>query len=429
MGQYPGKFIVIDGTDGSGKTTQVEILIKRFKKAGFDVEIADFPQYNTKSAGLVEEYLSGKYGEANEVTPYQASIFYAVDRYDASKKIRDWLKAGKIVVANRYVSANMGHQGGKIQNSLERKIFFSWLDELEYKIFNIPRPDLSIILHVEAEIAQQLTKQRARTDWSDSAKDIHEKSLDHLKNAEQVYLEIAHSFPDFKLIKCTINDRLLSREEINDLIWVYVKQALGRGDGQKNPSGFKPIAEIITNNPQIRSHKNYFPENEKAKEQAPVEPPLIATTETAPTLETETIENLIVEKIVPEAKLPTRAHDSDAGFDLYALDYYSIPPYQQALIATGLKIKIPDGYAGLIWDKSGLANQGLTTLGGVIDAGYRGEIKIIFKNLSEDIYNVEPGQKIAQLLIQKIAVWPLVEGFVDEDSRRGQNGFGSSGRF
>lgn len=429
MGQYPGKFIVIDGTDGSGKATQVEILVNRFRKAGFDVEIADFPQYNTKSAGLVEEYLSGKYGEANDITPYQASIFYAVDRYDASWKIRHWLQAGKIVIANRYVSSNMGHQGGKIQNSLERKIFFNWLDELEYKIFDIPRPDLSIILHVEAEIAQQLAKQRARTDWDGSTKDIHERNLDHLKNAEQVYLEIAHSFPDFKLIKCTINDRLLSREEINDLIWIYVKQVLNRVDGQKNPGGFKPIAEIITSNPQIRNHKNYFSKNEKSKEPTPTGQLLTTVPKTVTTIETEITRNLVVEKIVPEAKLPTRAHDNDAGFDLYSLDYYSIPPYQQVLIATGLKIKIPNGYAGLIWDKSSLASQGLTTMGGVIDAGYRGEIKIIFKNLSEDIYNVEPGQKIAQLLIQKIEVWPLTEGLVNEDSRRGQNGFGSSGRF
>jgi dTMP kinase len=127
MSQYPGKLIVLDGTDGSGKATQLELLKKRLEEEGFEVVTADFPQYNKKSAGLVEEYLSGKYGEAEAVTPYQASIFYAVDRFDARAQLRQWLAEGKIILANRYVSANMGHQGGKIKNALERKAFFNWL--------------------------------------------------------------------------------------------------------------------------------------------------------------------------------------------------------------------------------------------------------------------------------------------------------------
>ena len=81
MNNYSGKLIVIDGTDGSGKTTQLNLLKNKLEAEGYEIMVADFPQYNQKSAGLVEEYLSGKYGQANEVTPYQASIFYAVDRY------------------------------------------------------------------------------------------------------------------------------------------------------------------------------------------------------------------------------------------------------------------------------------------------------------------------------------------------------------
>ena len=101
MEKYPGKLIVIDGTDGSGKTTQLKLLKERLQNQGYSVKEADFPQYNTKSAGLVEEYLSGKYGSADEVTPYQSSIFYAVDRFDASFQIKKWLKEGYIVLSNR----------------------------------------------------------------------------------------------------------------------------------------------------------------------------------------------------------------------------------------------------------------------------------------------------------------------------------------
>jgi len=425
MSQYLGKFIVIDGTDGSGKTTQFNLLIDRLKAAGFAVEIADFPQYNTKSAGLVEEYLSGKYGNADEVTPYQSSIFYAIDRFDASFKIRQWLKDGKIVVANRYVSANMGHQGGKIANPLERKVFFNWLYELEYKLLNIPKPDLSLILHVEAEISQKLAANRHREDWVGKTRDIHEENIDHLKKAEAIYLEIAQTFPDFKLIKCTREGEIIDREEISDLVWIYVNQLLG-GKNNKTASGFRSISEIISNNKQIIDNKDLLFKKETTPN---YQPEVLFETTTQYDTPVPATNSIKVEKIDPEAKLPTRAHAGDAGLDLYANDYYSIAPYGQDLIATGIKIAIPNGYVGLIWDKSGLASQGFKTMGGVIDAGYRGEIKVVFKNLSEDIYNIIPGQKIAQLLIQKVETPEISEEPVDDETDRQENGFGSSGQF
>jgi len=219
-------FIVIDGTDGSGKTTQFNILVDRLKQEGFLVATADFPQYNTKSAGLVEEYLSGKYGSPDEVGPYRASIFYAGDRYDASFKIRQWLSENKIVVSNRYVTANMGHQGGKIINSEDRKKYFTWLYDLEYNIFNLPKPDLNIILHVPAKIAQDLAQQRAREDWAGKTKDIHEADINHLLRAEQTYLEIAKQFENFVLIECVEDNKIMSREKISELIWQKVLEKI-----------------------------------------------------------------------------------------------------------------------------------------------------------------------------------------------------------
>ena len=420
MSQYLGKFIVIDGTDGSGKTTQFNLLVDKLKADGFAVEVADFPQYNTKSAGLVEEYLSGKYGNADEVTPYQSSIFYAVDRYDASFKIRQWLQDGKIVVANRYVSASLGHQGGKIENQLERKVFFNWLYELEYKLFNIPKPDLSLILHVEAEIAQKLAAKRHREDWVGKTRDIHEENLGHLQKAEQVYLEIAKTFPDFKLIKCTREGEIMTREEIHELVWIYTNQILG-GRNQKTVSGFKAISEIISGNKQIISNKDLL----FKKEENTYQPKTSIITQ-----EIEEKTNTIkIERISDSAKLPTRAHSGDAGLDLYANEYCSIVPYGQALVATGIKIVIPHGCAGLIWDRSGLATKGITTIGGVIDTGYRGEVKVIVKNLSEDIYNIEPGEKIAQILIQKVELLEVEEGIIEDQTERQNGAFGSSGQF
>ena len=216
-----GKLIVLDGTDGTGKATQTDLLAGKLEENGYSVRMVSFPQYNNRSAGPVEEYLSGKYGDANEVDPYIASVFYAVDRFDASFKIKKWLKDGYIVLSNRYVSANMGHQGNKISSLDERKEFFEWLHQLEYNTFEIPKPNINIILHVEAELAQELAQKR-----SDQESDIHQEDLEHLKRAEQTFLEMADSFPEFHLIRCTKNNEIMKREEILELIWGKVKEVI-----------------------------------------------------------------------------------------------------------------------------------------------------------------------------------------------------------
>ena len=367
-----GYFIVIDGTDGSGKATQAAILAERLRRAGFEVETADFPQYGKKSAGLVEEYLNGRYGTAEEIGPYRGSIFYAVDRFDASAQIRKWLSEGKVVISNRYVTANMAHQGGKIAEEREREAYFDWLYNLEYEIFDIPRPDLNIILHVDAAVAQALVDKKDAREYVGGAKrDIHEADLAHLRNAEKVYLEIAGKFPGIRLIECTRDGDIMPREEIAESLWQEVSKLI------------KP-----------------------------------ATASGA---------KLYAEKMLPHAILPTRAHASDAGLDLYSIDAYTLFPGDIAKIHTGIKLEIPTGHAGLIWDKSSLASRGLKTMGGVIDAGYRGEIIIVMKNLSGDIAHIEKGYKVAQILIQKIELLEVVERNVDTDTSRGSRGFGSSG--
>ncbi len=445
MENTSGKFIVIDGTDGSGKTTQLNLLKAKLEEEGYAVAVADFPQYNTKSAGLVEEYLSGKYGNADEVDPYKASIFYAVDRYDASQKIKQWLNEGRIVLANRYTSASLGHQGCKIDNPLERKVFFNWLYDLEYKIFEIPKPDLTLILQVEPEISFQLAHERAREDWVGKTHDIHENDFEHLKKAEQVYVEIANTLPGFRLIKCTHNNQILSRESIHFLVWLAANQLVAHQ--AKAKPGFESISSLIGASEQILKNRdllfnnnnsnnnnqiNKIPEAPKPSNDFPNFIPSVPELPDNKELslpKPEKIMRITVERVSAEAKVPQLAHPGDAGFDLYAADYYSITAYGQALVATGIKMAIPNGYVGLVWDKSGLANEGITTMGGVIDSNYRGEIKVIIKNLSEDIFNIVPGQKIAQILIQEIKTPVIEDGVIANDTSRQANGFGSSGKF
>ena len=221
-----GKFIVIDGTDGSGKGTQTALLVETLKREGYQVEMADFPQYGQKSAGAIEEYLNGKYGQ---VDAYVGSMFYAVDRFDASFKIRKWLNEGKIVVSNRYVTANAGHQGGKIDSTAARIKYFKWLDDLEYNVFKIPKPDLNLILHVPAKIAQKLVDKkpadvRKYAEGKNKKRDLHEKDLKHLQRAEMVFMQITELFPNTKLVECVEEGKLLTPDQVHNKVWTLVRR-------------------------------------------------------------------------------------------------------------------------------------------------------------------------------------------------------------
>jgi len=233
---YPGKFVVIEGLDGSGKSTQNNLLAKHLAKEGYGVERIDFPQYGTKSAGLVEEYLNGKYGSSEEVGPYRASVFYACDRYDASFKIRKWLEEGRMVVSDRYVASNVGHQGGKIKNKKKWKKFVKWLYDLEYNTFKIPKPNFTFILKTSPEFSLKLANKitdkekiaKRKAYLGDSRiRDIHEKDRKHLSGALWSYLEASKNFPEeFKVIECIKNKKLLNPEVIHEEIWKIIKRIL-----------------------------------------------------------------------------------------------------------------------------------------------------------------------------------------------------------
>ena len=138
---------------------------------------------------------------------------------------------------------------------------------------------------------------------------------------------------------------------------------------------------------------------------------------------------LKIKKLHTDAKVPSYAHPGDAGFDLYAIEEVAIPVGVRVLIGTGIAMDIPDGFVGLIWDKSGLSTtHGLKTLGGVVDAGYRGEVKVGMVNLGTEEYTLSAGHKIAQMLIQKVERAEIIEVAELSETVRGEGGFGSTGK-
>ncbi len=232
-----GKFFVLEGMDGSGKATQTKLLVTALKSKGFEVEKIDFPQYSKASAGLIENYLKGLYGKANDVGPYRASIFYACDRYDLSFQIKKWLGEGKIIIADRYIASNIGHQGGKlIGNTKAWNKYVNWLYDLEYKIFQIPKPDYTLILKISPELSMQSSnkitdkdkiKKRASYLGDSKKQDIHEVDKYHLANTLKSYCKIAKKYPrEYKIIECQKNNNFLPVTEINQKILSIVGSKL-----------------------------------------------------------------------------------------------------------------------------------------------------------------------------------------------------------
>jgi len=139
--------------------------------------------------------------------------------------------------------------------------------------------------------------------------------------------------------------------------------------------------------------------------------------------------NVQIQRINPEAKIPVLAYEGDAGMDIFAAEELKIPPGEKAVIKTGLKLAIPKGYAGFVWDKSGLAvKHHLKTMAGVIDSNYRGEFMVVLTNMGKEVYHVDKGSKIAQLVIIPVASVEIVEEDIHDETDRGESGFGSSGK-
>ena len=223
-----GKLIVIAGTDGSGKRTQTDLLVARLRDEGFPAETLAFPQYEASFFGqVVARYLRGEFGDADAVSPYLASVLFALDRWEARERIAGWLRAGKVVVCDRYVSANAGHQAAKLQDPAERVAFLAWLYRMEYDVLGLPRPDLTLYLHVPWRVARDLVGRKEDRPYLRGAKrDIHEEDDTHLARAEAAYEELASAEPNWRRIECVREENLLSPDEVSELVWDAAADAL-----------------------------------------------------------------------------------------------------------------------------------------------------------------------------------------------------------
>jgi dTMP kinase len=206
-------FIVIDWIDSSWKETQVNLLVKKLEKSWKKVKVLDYPRYDKASSFAIKKYLSWKYWK--NIWAKKASIFYAIDRFDSLFDKKMDFKKYDYIISNRYVSSSMIHQWWKIDNEIEKQEFIYWLENLEYNIFSIPKPDKTIFLHISLENSLKLLETR----WKN--KDIHEQDINHLKNAYNTALYLANKKNWIK-IDCEYHGKLKSIENINSEILKHI---------------------------------------------------------------------------------------------------------------------------------------------------------------------------------------------------------------
>jgi dTMP kinase len=225
-----GKFIVIDGTDGSGKATQTKLLVDRLKKEKYKVKTIDFPQYERNFFGkLIGECLAGKHGNFLSVNPRVASVIYAADRWESGEKIKKWLMGGYLVIADRYTSSNQIHQGSKIKNNSEMAKFLAWLEQLEFDVFQIPRPNLIVYLDVAVDITLKLLKNnnsKKRKNYMGKNGDLAENNPKHLNDSRNNAVKLVRKFNNWEKINCMKNGKLMAISKINDIIFSKIKKIL-----------------------------------------------------------------------------------------------------------------------------------------------------------------------------------------------------------
>jgi len=217
------KLFVIEGVDGSGKSTQLKLLSEYFAGIGYSCEFLHFPRTGSPYFGeLIARFLRGEFGSIGDVDPYLVAMLYAGDRKDASGMIKNWLDEGRIVLLDRYTYSNIAYQCAKLDDLESQERLLNWILSLEFDHFRIPKPDLNIFL----DVPFSFTEKKLRTgrtgndrDYLNGSRDIHEESLLFQLRVRDIYLRVALSDERLAVIDCSDkNDRMQAPEDISSLI-------------------------------------------------------------------------------------------------------------------------------------------------------------------------------------------------------------------
>lgn len=219
-----GKLIVIEGTDGSGKSTQFRLLTDRLESEQVKFQKLVFPQYSEPSSALIRMYLGGEFGKSpSDVNAYAASAFYSVDRYASYRKVwGKWYEEGGLVISDRYTTSNAVHQASKEPEN-KREDFLNWLYDFEYDKLGLPRPDLVIYLDVPTDFTEKMLRHR-ETETNTHA-DIHEQDMQYLATCRRMGRAAAEHY-GWTVIRCVRDGAMRSMEDIHEEIHRHVAACL-----------------------------------------------------------------------------------------------------------------------------------------------------------------------------------------------------------
>lgn len=226
-------FIVIEGLDGSGKSTQIDLIKKYLSDQSIPFRFLHFPRTESPFFGeLIARFLRGDMGQLNHVDPYLVALIYACDRADAANQINNWLDEGFLVLADRYVYSNIGYQCAKLSDAPLRKKLADWIKALEYDYYKIPKPDINLFLEVPFSFTQhKLSNQRQGNDrnYLLGKQDIHETDLAFQKTVKEIYLWQEKESPELQSLKCYNNKQeIYSPAHISEMIIEKIKPHLKR---------------------------------------------------------------------------------------------------------------------------------------------------------------------------------------------------------
>jgi dTMP kinase len=219
--------IAIEGIDGAGKGTQAGRLVASLRELGFKVDTLQFPRYSATTFGsAIGDFLNGRFGALNEVHPQLAAVLYAGDRYESRSLLMSMMEENDIIVLDRFVGSNLAHQSAKLEGDA-RLALIEWIEKVEFEVFALPRPTLTILIDMSSQMSRELVSRKAARDYTSQEADLQESDLPYLEKVRRCYLALSHSRLDWRTVHgLNDNGALKSIDEVGDEILAVVKSQL-----------------------------------------------------------------------------------------------------------------------------------------------------------------------------------------------------------
>lgn len=218
------RIIAFEGIDGSGKGTQSRLLADSFKDAGQNVSLISFPRYSaTRFGRAIGDFLNGRYGELDNVSPWLASMLYAGDRFESRSLLEEAVDTRDVVILDRYVASNIAHQGARVEPA-QRGEIIDWIEGIEYEVFGLPKADQVVLLDVPVNVSQDLISRKAPRDYTDAAADLQESNVPYLAAVREVYAELSQR-KNWRVVNCVGDGEVRGIDVIHDEIRALTGEA------------------------------------------------------------------------------------------------------------------------------------------------------------------------------------------------------------